>query len=103
MKTKQRREEEELPEMPEIDFTRCKIIRRGPRKDRKLVLAVLRASQGLTQEQIAKRAGITQSETSRLELRTDCRVSTLKRYAKALGGELLIYVQIDGRKYPAAL
>lgn len=90
-------------EMPEIDFDKCKIIRRGPDRERPLTLAVLRKSQKLTQEQIAERAGTTQSEVSRAELRKDCLVSTLERYAKALGGEILLYVKIDGRKYPVML
>jgi transcriptional regulator with XRE-family HTH domain len=89
--------------MPEINFDQCKIIRRGPPKNRKLGLATLRASQGLTQGQIAKRAGITQSEISRAELRSDCLVSTLERYAGALGGKILLYVEIDGRRYPVTL
>lgn len=93
----------ETEEMPEIDFSRCRVIRRGPPKDRKLSLSTLRRSLDLTQEQLAKKAGAMQSEVSRAELRHDCRLSTLNRYAKALGGELLLYVQIDGRKYPIAL
>ena len=90
-------------EMPAIDFARCKIIRRGPLRERKLALAALRGSQGLTQTQLATKAGLTQSEVSRAELRSDCLVSTLDRYAKALDGELLLYVKIDGRSYPIAL
>lgn len=90
-------------EMPELDFSRCRVVRRGPPKNRKLGLATLRGSQGLTQTQLAKRAKITQSEVSRAELRSDCLVSTLERYASALGGELLLYVEIDGRRYPVAM
>jgi Helix-turn-helix len=90
-------------EMPEIDFKQCKIIRRGPMRDRKLALASLRGSQGLTQEQLAAKAKLTQSEVSRAEMRDDCLVSTLERYAKALGGELLLYVKIDNRSYPIVL
>lgn len=93
----------EAEEMPEIDFTKVKIIRRGPPKDRKLSLAILRGSQDLTQAEVAERAGITQGEVSRAELRDDCLVSTLSRYAKALGGELLLHVKIDGREYPIEL
>ena len=90
-------------EMPEIDFDRCKVIQRGPMRERKLGLASLRGSQGLTQAQLAAKAGLTQSEVSRAEVRSDCLVSTLDRYAKALDGELVLCVKIDGRSYPIAL
>lgn len=97
------KDDDALSEMPEIDFERCKIIRRGPMRDRKLGLTALRGSQGLTQVQLATKAGLTQSDVSRAELRSDCLVSTLERYAKALGGELLLYVKINGRSYPVTL
>lgn len=83
-------------------FGRLVVTKRAP-KDREYTLAMLRAGSGFTQAQLAKRAGITQSEISRAELRSDCRVSTLKRYAKALGGNLLLCVEINGRKCPIAL
>jgi len=89
--------------MSNADLARCKFIRPGAVKNRRVTLAALRITQGFTQGQIAKRAGITQSEVSRAELREDCRVSTLERYAKALGGTLTLTVEIDGRKYPVAL
>lgn len=68
-----------------------------------MTLATLRAATGLTQNEVATRAKITQSEVSRAELRSDCRISTLERYAKALGGALQLSVEIDGRVYPIAL
>jgi len=89
--------------MPEIDFDRCKIIQRGPMRTRKLALASLRGSQGFTQAQLATKAGLSQSDVSRAESRSDCLVSTLSRYAHALDGELLLHVKIDGRSYPIAL
>ena len=78
-------------------------IGRSSSKQRKLTLALLREQQGLTQEKLARRAKITQSEVSRTELRDDCLVSTLERYAAALGGKLLLHVEIDGRLYPVTL
>ena len=90
-------------EMPEIDFDRCRIIRRGPAGERRLGLSALRGSQGVTQAQLAERAELTQGEVSRAESRSDCLVSTLERYAAALGGELVMLVRIDGRSYPIAL
>ena len=90
-------------EVPAIDFDRCKIIHRGPTRERKLGLAALRGSLGLTQVQLAAKAKLTQSDVSRAESRSDCLVSTLDRYAKALGGELHLLVKIDGRSYPIVL
>lgn len=105
MKKNERREVDDdgLPEMPEIDFSTCKIIGRGVQPRRKYSLRLLRGAVGLTQEQVAKRAKITQSEVSRAEKRADCRLSTLARYSEALGGELLLHVQIDGRQYQIML
>jgi len=73
------------------------------REPKKLKLALLREQQGLTQEELAQRAKITQSEVSRTERREDSRVSTLRRYASALGGELLLHVKINGRLYAVTL
>jgi len=53
--------------------------------------------------ELAAKAGLSQGEVSRAEARDDCLVSTLERYAKALDGELLLYVKIDGRSYPVSL
>ena len=73
------------------------------KREKKLKLALLREQQGLTQEKVAQRANITQSEVSRTELREDCLVSTLERYAAALGGELLLHVKINGQLYAVTL
>ena len=75
------------------------------RRNRKLTLALLREQRGLTQAKLAQRAKITQSEVSRTELRAgrDCLVSTLERYAEALGGKLALHVEIDGQSYPVML
>jgi len=82
---------------------RAKALRSVPAKVRKTVLSVLRTQRGVTQAELARRAKMTQSEISRVELRSDCLVSTLQRYAAALDGELQLSVQIDGRSYPVTL
>lgn len=51
-------------------------------------LAELRGAMELTQEQLAERLEISQSNVSRLENRTDMLVSTLRQVVEALGGEL---------------
>jgi len=53
-------------------------------------LKALRLERRLTQQELADRLGMTQSEVSRLESRRDVRVSTLRAYVGAAGGELTI-------------
>src|ERR1700723_2346670 len=94
-------------EMPEIDFSdpRLKIIGRGIHAKRgiKFALSTLRESFDLSQSDVAKRAEISQSEASRIEQRDDHLVTTLRRYAKAIGGRLRVYVELHGRQYEIEL
>ena len=53
-------------------------------------LAGLRRRAGLTQVEMARRLGISQSDVSKLERRADVRVSTLRAYVAALGDRLRI-------------
>lgn len=55
-----------------------------------LRLREVRAACELTQEELAERLRIDQPNVSRLERRTDMRVSTLADYIAALGGRLEI-------------
>jgi DNA-binding Xre family transcriptional regulator len=60
-------------------------------------LASLRRSRGLSQAALAQRLGITQSDVSKLERRSDIRLSTLRSAVEALGGTLKIQAQFpDG-------
>ncbi len=79
-----------LDELPEIDLKKARILGRGLRKDRKLPLRALREAAGKTQEEVSRAAGMDQSEISRVEQRDDLRLSTLRRYAKALDAEIEI-------------
>jgi hypothetical protein len=63
-----------------------------------LTLRELRQTLALTQQQVADKAEMTQSELSRLESRGDHRVSTLRRYVEALGGELEISAVVGKRR-----
>jgi predicted transcriptional regulator len=60
-------------------------------------LRALREAAGLTQEEMAARVKIAQSQISRVETRGDTRVSILKRYVEALGGELNIVATVRGK------
>lgn len=53
-----------------------------------IALAKLRQKLGLTQVEVARRMGISQSDLSKLERRRDVRLSTLNAYAEALGGRV---------------
>lgn len=55
-----------------------------------LTLQELRKRQKVTQEDIAKLLGINQENVSRMERRENIRLSTLKDYIEALGGEVQI-------------
>jgi DNA-binding transcriptional regulator YiaG len=61
-------------------------------------LRALREAVGLTQEELAAKVAVTQSQLSKLERREDHRVSTLRRYVEALGGNLEIFAVIGGRR-----
>lgn len=60
-------------------------------------MAELRGLAGLTQVEVARRLGKPQSEVSRVENTRDARLSTLRAYVDALGGELELTVRIPGR------
>lgn len=61
-------------------------------------LRALREAMGLTQEELAAKVEITQSQLSKLERREDHRVSTLRRYVEALGGQLEIIAVIGAKR-----
>jgi transcriptional regulator with XRE-family HTH domain len=62
-------------------------------------LAAIRAALGKTQVEVAERAGMGQGDVSTLENRGDVKVSTLGRYAAALGGRVEVAIVIGGRRY----
>jgi len=59
-------------------------------------LAEVRSTLGVTQEELANRLSISQSNVSRTERRHDMRVSTLHDVVDALGGKLHISVEFPG-------
>ncbi len=90
-----------LEESPELDVTRAKIVRRGPKNPLgpRLDLMSMREAIGKTQEEIARAAEMDQGDVSRLEQRDDVKVSTLRRYVRALGAKLeLVVVLKTGHK-----
>ena len=63
-----------------------------------LTLRELRKNLEITQAELARAADMTQSELSRFETRADHRVSSLRRYVEALGGEIEITAVIGNRR-----
>ena len=59
-------------------------------------LQTLRKQLDMTQEEMARRLQIGQENISRLEKRSDMKLSTLQAYIEALGGELDLTVQFPG-------
>lgn len=87
----------------EPDLDKMTIAGRGLYATRPMfTLALLREVKKLTQAQISASSGIAQSELSKLERRETLdavQLSTLRRYAKALGGDVQVVVVLDGRRY----
>jgi DNA-binding Xre family transcriptional regulator len=60
-------------------------------------LAELRQSLGISQEELAARAGVGQANISRIESRDDLKLSTLARIVEAMGASLSIRARLpDG-------
>lgn len=57
----------------------------------------LREAMELTQEQLAAQLHMSQDGISRLERRTDLRISTLRNFVEAMGGDVHFVVSFPGR------
>jgi DNA-binding Xre family transcriptional regulator len=80
-----------VPELPVLPGFREMAMRRMSAERRRLVadLTAQRRSAGLSQTEVAARMGTSQSAVARLETGgADVRVSTLERYAAAIGSQL---------------
>jgi len=53
---------------------------------------------GKTQEEVAEVTKMTQWEISRMERRSDHRLSTLRRLVKALGGDLEVVANLGDKR-----
>jgi DNA-binding XRE family transcriptional regulator len=66
-------------------------------------LAATRRRYGLTQEQLAERLGMSQSDLSKLERRNDVRLSSLRAWAASLRGRLRVLFERDGERIEVRL
>jgi len=62
-------------------------------------LRELRERAGLTQAEVADRLGATQPEISKLERRTDMRLTTIRAYVVACGARLRLQTDVGGTTY----
>lgn len=62
-----------------------------------MTLQALRKALTMTQEEMAARLQVNQKNISRLEKRSDMKISTLQGYIEALGGKLNLTVDFPGR------
>jgi transcriptional regulator with XRE-family HTH domain len=99
MNTPKRPTAESLAEIPELDVSKARVVGRGLGTHRRFELRTLRAALGKTQAEIARAAEMDQGDVSRLERREDAKLSTLGRYARALGGRLQVAVVVGGHQY----
>jgi DNA-binding transcriptional regulator YiaG len=66
-----------------------------------LALSAIRDAVGMTQEDFAAAAMMSQENVSRIERATDVKLSTIQRLARTAGAELeLVAVMPDGRRVP---
>ena len=63
----------------------------------------LRVIAGKSQVEVAEEMGVAQGEISRLEGRSDTKLSTLERYVHALGGEVEIVARFGDRSMTVRL
>jgi DNA-binding XRE family transcriptional regulator len=56
----------------------------------------LRNARYITQQALAKKMGAAQPDVSRIEHNADLYISTLRKYVKAMGGDLIISVKFKG-------
>jgi hypothetical protein len=78
------------PDLAELDTTRMRVRGRGANAHKRLELplAGVRRASGKTQAEVAEVAGMAQGDVARLEAQEDMKLSTLERYAAALGARI---------------
>lgn len=71
----------------------------APEAAKRMSLRDVRKDLGRTQVQVATQAGMSQGDLSRMERRSDHLLSTLQRYAAALGGKLEVTIVRGDKRY----
>lgn len=68
------------------------------RAESEMSLRSLRESLGKTQDELARLAAVTQSQLSKIERRDDHLMSTLRRYVRALGGDITVVAVVGDKR-----
>jgi predicted transcriptional regulator len=76
------------------DLGGVKQLRTSPRGRSAMNLQQLREHVRKTQGDVARKAAVTQPQLSRIEGRRDHLVSTLRKYVRALGGDIRVIAEI---------
>jgi len=77
---------------------RARLDREVKRELLEMDLRDLREAAGMTQVQAAPLAEMTQAELSKFERREDHLISSLRRYVRALGGELEVVAVLGNKR-----
>ncbi|SRR6266478_6297070 len=84
--------------------TRARLEAEARKLSVELHLPELRKARGLTQATMAELLGVSQAEVSKMERRTELYVGTLRKFVKAVDGELILAVRFaDGVEVPIRL
>lgn len=78
---------------------RRRIDARARKAVKEMGLDELRRARRMSQDELARTMETTQAHVSRLERRADLYLSTLRRYIRALGGELRIVATFNDGRY----
>lgn len=78
--------------------TIAKVRREADEELLRLNLSQLREASGKTQVEVAELVQVTQSQLSRFENRDDHKLSTLRRYVEALGGQVEVVAVLDNKR-----
>jgi transcriptional regulator with XRE-family HTH domain len=78
---------------------RRRIDARARKAAKEIGLDELRRARRMSQDELARTMETTQAHVSRLERRADLYLSTLRRYIRALGGELRIVATFNDGRY----
>jgi DNA-binding XRE family transcriptional regulator len=77
---------------------RARVEQYGRQIDLILALSAIREALGLTQEDFAAAAAMSQENVSRIERATDVKISTIRRLAKTAGAQLELNAIMPGGK-----
>jgi DNA-binding XRE family transcriptional regulator len=65
-------------------------------------LRAAREASGMTQVELAEELGLPQSNISRIETSPDMKLSSIRRYVEAIGGELEVVAVVRGKRVRVA-